>query len=342
MLAASQMTGHLRDMIDLLGRRITYLRFSVTDRCDLRCLYCLGDEVEFLPKPQTLNLEEIDRLCAAFIRLGVRKLRLTGGEPLVRRGIMGLLENLGRHVAAGALDELTLTTNGTQLARFADGLRAAGMRRINVSLDTLSPATFRRITARGDLGRIIDGILAARQAGLAVKINMVALNGINDGEIDGMIRWCGGLGFDLSLIETMPLGDVGGTRTHLYLPLDEVRRRLQTRWTLLPCDYRSGGPARYVTVAETGRRLGFITPMSHEFCAGCNRVRVTSDGRLYPCLGREQAVDLRPLIRGQESDRHLEDHIAAAIAAKPPGHLFTFDPQGGGPILERTMNRTGG
>ena len=342
MLAASKVTGQPRNMIDPLGRHITYLRFSVTDRCDLRCLYCLGDDVEFLPKPQTLSLEEIDRLCGAFIRLGIRKLRLTGGEPLVRRGIMGLLESLGRHVAAGDLDELTLTTNGTQLARFADGLRAAGMRRINVSLYTLSPATFRRITPVGDLGRIVDGILAARQAGLAVKINMVALKGINDGEIDGMIRWCGDLGFDLSLIETMPLGDVGGTRTHLYLPLGEVRRRLEAGWTLLPCDHRSGGPARYVTVGETGRRLGFITPMSHDFCGGCNRVRVTGDGRLFPCLGRDHAVDLRPLVRGRESDRGLEERIVAAVAAKPPGHLFTFDPRDGHPILGRAMNLTGG
>ncbi len=329
-------------MIDLFGRRISYLRFSVTDRCDLRCLYCMGEEVEFLPKSQALTLEEIERLAGAFIRLGVQKLRLTGGEPLVRRGIMGLIERLGGLVAAGALRELTLTTNGTQLARHAEALYASGIRRINVSLDTLNPETFRRITRMGTLAPVLEGIAAAKAAGLGVKINTVALKGINEADMESLVAWCGEHGLDMALIETMPLGDVGGCRTDQYLPLAVVRQRLERRFTLLPSDFQSGGPARYVTVAETGGRLGFITPMSHDFCGTCNRVRVTSTGSLYLCLGHDDSIDLRPLLRGSEADHGLEGAIRDAILAKPARHAFNFDDHSGRPALARHMNLTGG
>jgi len=327
-------------MIDSFGRKISYLRLSVTDRCDLRCLYCMAPEPTFLPKAELLSLEELERLCEAFIGLGLRRLRLTGGEPLVRRGIMTLIQALGRHVAAGQLDELTLTTNGTQLARHADALAEAGVRRINVSLDSRDPARFRSITHQDRLTAVLDGIAAAKQAGLAVKINMVALRGVNEDEIEAMLAWCGAEGFDLSLIETMPLGEVDGDRTAMYLPLDQVRQRLEQRWRLIPSHHRSGGPARYVTVGETGGRLGFITPMTENFCDGCNRVRVTCTGQLILCLGQEDKADLRAALRSSESQQPVQAAIQAALGRKPKGHDFVI--AGDRPVLSRNMNLTGG
>jgi len=329
-------------LIDPLGRHIWYLRFSVTDRCDLRCFYCMGEDVAFSPRADVLSLEEIERLCRAFITLGVTKLRLTGGEPLVRRDVMGLFRTLGRAIRPGGLEELTLTTNGGRLAAHAADLAAAGVRRVNVSLDTLSPALFRRITRNGDLGRVLAGIDAALDAGLKVKINTVALRGLNEDGIDDLIRWCGAKGMSMALLETMPLGDVGFHRADHYLALDDLRDRLEERWTLRSDAHCSGGPARYVTVAETGGRLGFITPMSHDFCGACNRVRVTATGRLYPCLGSEDFIDLRALVRGAESDQGLAEAIAAAIGRKPPRHDFVIDAFSGRPSVRRTMHVTGG
>ncbi|MFI4948775.1 MAG: GTP 3',8-cyclase MoaA, partial [Alphaproteobacteria bacterium] len=285
-------------MIDPFGRAITYLRVSVTDRCDFRCVYCMAEEMNFLPKSELLTLEELDRVCSAFIRHGVRKLRLTGGEPLVRRGIMTLFRGLGRHIRSGALDELTLTTNGSQLAKYANELRQCGVRRVNVSVDTLDPAKFTEITRRGHLDQVLEGLAAAKAAGLAVKINTVALRGVNEDELDDLVAWCGAEGFDLVIIEVMPMGDIGGeNRLDQYLPLSLVRARLERRWTLEESDYRTGGPARYATVRETGGRLGFITPLTHNFCESCNRVRLTCTGTLYMCLGQEDAADLRTPLR---------------------------------------------
>lgn len=329
-------------MIDPFGRHISYLRFSVTDRCDLRCFYCMGEDVRFSPKADILTLEEIERLCGTFIRLGVRKLRLTGGEPLVRRGIIGLIQRLGAHVAAGTLAELTMTTNGTQLAAHAHALAAAGMRRINVSLDTLSPALFHRISRNGDLDQVLNGIAAAKAAGLQVKINTVALRGLNEACIDGLIEWCGAEGFHMSLLETMPLGDIGTDRIDHYLPLGDLRQRLQQRWTLLPSEYQTGGPSRYVTVAETGGTLGFITPMTHDFCASCNRVRVTATGKLFTCLGSEDHMDLRPALRNAETEQTLDQAIAQAIGRKPQRHDFIIDPANARPAVARHMHVTGG
>ncbi|HZT87283.1 MAG TPA: GTP 3',8-cyclase MoaA [Stellaceae bacterium] len=330
-------------MIDPFGRTITYLRVSVTDRCDFRCVYCMAEEMEFLPKRELLTLEELDRVCSAFVRLGVRKLRLTGGEPLVRRNIMGLFRNLGRHLEDGPLDELTLTTNGSQLARYAEELRDCGVRRVNVSVDTLDPAKFTQITRRGHLPQVLDGLEAARHAGLAVKINTVALRGVNDDEFDDLVAWCGDRGFDLVIIEVMPMGDIGGeSRLDQYLPLSVVRSRLQQRWTLDETDYRTGGPARYVTVRETGRRLGFITPLTHNFCESCNRVRLTCTGTLYMCLGQEDAADLRTPLRQSESDAALEDAIREAIRRKPKGHDFIIDRRHNRPAVSRHMSVTGG
>jgi len=326
-------------LIDGFGRKITYLRLSVTDRCDLRCRYCLAEDTEFLPRHDLLSQEELQRLCDAFIHLGVRKIRLTGGEPLVRRGVMETIEALGRRVAAGQLDELTLTTNGTQLARHAGGLAAAGIRRLNVSLDTLDPARFRTLTRGGNLASVLAGIDAAQAAGLAIKINAVALAGINEDEIDGLLGWCGERGFDLCLIETMPLGEPGHHTTPYYLPLSLVRERLEARWTLRESDWRGGGPARYVDVGETGHRLGFITPLSNTFCEGCNRVRVTCSGSLYTCLGHNGSVDLRAPLRASEGDAAIEAAILSALAVKPKGHDFLA---GHAPAFARTMNVTGG
>jgi GTP 3',8-cyclase len=330
-------------LIDPFGRAVTYLRVSVTDRCDFRCVYCMSEDMSFLPKAEILSLEELDRACGAFIGLGVRKLRLTGGEPLVRKNVMDLIRRLGRHVEAGRLDELTLTTNASQLRRFAPDLAEAGIRRINVSLDTLDPHKFQAITRWGRLAAVLDGLDAARGAGLAVKINCVALKGVNDDEFDRLVAWCGEQGFDLTFIEVMPMGDVGGeTRLDQYLPLSMVRSRLAERWTLEETDYRTGGPARYFLCKETGRRIGFITPLTHNFCEGCNRVRLTCTGTLYMCLGQEDAADLRAPLRQSEDDGPLLDAIRRAILRKPKGHDFVIDRRHKTPAVPRHMSVTGG
>ena len=330
-------------MIDPFGRTITYLRLSVTDRCDFRCAYCMAEDMTFLPKSDLLTLEEMERLCGLFIAKGVRKLRLTGGEPLVRRNVMELIAKLGHHVRAGALDELTLTTNGSQLTKYADGLAAAGMRRINVSLDSLDPGKFAAITRRGELFQVLDGIAAAKAAGLAVKINTVALKGVNDDEIDRLIEWCGREGHDLVLIEVMPMGEIAeGARIDQYLPLSLLRADLARRWTLDETDYRTGGPARYFTVRETGRRLGFITPMTHNFCESCNRVRLTCTGMLYMCLGQGDSADFRAVMRSGASDAEVSAAIDAAILRKPKGHDFVIDRRNRQPAVNRHMSVTGG
>jgi GTP 3',8-cyclase len=330
-------------VIDPFGRHISYLRVSVTDRCDFRCVYCMAEDMTFLPKAEVLSLEELDRLCSAFVRKGVKKLRLTGGEPLVRRNIMSLIGSLGRHLDTGALNELTLTTNGSQLARYADELRAAGVKRINVSLDTLDPEKFTAITRWGKLDQVLSGLDAAKRAGLEVKINAVALKGVNDNEFDRLIEWCGEQSFDLTLIEVMPMGDIGGeTRIDQYLPLSMVRGQLQRRWTLEETDYRTGGPARYYNVRETGRRIGFITPMTHNFCEGCNRVRLTCTGTLFMCLGQHDSADLRAPLRASESDALLDAAIDEAIARKPKGHDFIIDRRHAKPAVSRHMSVTGG
>ncbi len=329
-------------LIDPFQRRISYLRVSVTDRCDFRCVYCMSEDMTFLPKADVLSLEELDRLCSAFVRLGVRKLRLTGGEPLVRRNIMSLFRGLGRHIKSGALDELTVTTNGSQLAKYAGELREAGVRRINVSIDTLDPAKFTAITRWGKLDVVLDGLRAAREAGLTVKINAVALKGVNDDELDRMVAWCGDEGHDLTFIEVMPMGDIGPNRLDQYLPLSLVRSRLSEKWTLEESDYRTGGPARYMTVKETGGRLGFITPLTHNFCESCNRVRLTCTGTLYMCLGQDDAADLRAPLRASDSDTVLDGAIREAIARKPKGHDFIIDRRHTGPAVPRHMSVTGG
>ena len=329
-------------MIDPFGRRITYLRVSVTDRCDFRCVYCMAEDMTFLPKAEILSLEELDRLCSAFVRRGVRKLRLTGGEPLVRKNVMRLFRALSRHLDTGDLDELTLTTNGSQLPRFADELHDCGVRRVNVSLDTRNPERFAEITRWGRLDKVLDGLAAARRANIAVKINAVALKGVNEHEFDDMIAWCGDEGYDLTLIETMPLGDITGDRTDQYLPLSLVRARLRERWTLTDIDYATGGPARYMRVEETGGRLGFITPLTHNFCESCNRVRLTCTGTLYMCLGQEDAADLRTPLRAAESDEPLLAAIDEAIGRKPKGHDFIIDRRHRDPALARHMSVTGG
>jgi cyclic pyranopterin phosphate synthase len=329
-------------MVDPFGRAITYLRVSVTDRCDFRCVYCMAEDMTFLPKQDLLTLEELDRLCTAFIAKGVRKIRLTGGEPLVRRNIMSLFESLGRHLETGALEELTATTNGSQLARFATQLKAAGVRRINVSLDTLDPQKFKAITRWGDFSKVMAGIRAAQAAGLSVKLNAVALKGVNELEIPEMVRFAHGEGMDLTLIETMPLGDIDGDRTDQYLPLSVVRARLAEDFTLDEIDYKTGGPARYVRVAETGGRLGFITPLTHNFCESCNRVRVTCTGTLYMCLGQEDAADLRAPLRASEGNELLDRAIDEAISRKPKGHDFVIDRRSRKPAVARHMSVTGG
>ncbi len=329
-------------VIDPFGRAISYVRVSVTDRCDFRCVYCMAENMTFLPKADLLTLEELDRLCGAFVDLGVKKIRLTGGEPLVRRNIMWLVRSLGRRVAAGELDELTLTTNGSQLERFAIELKDAGVRRVNVSLDSLVRERFEAITRWGKFDKVMAGIEAAKRAGLAVKINAVALKGVNEDELDRMVAWCGAEGFDLTLIETMPLGDIDGDRTDQYLPLSVARARLAARWTLVDVPYRTGGPARYVAVRETGGRLGFITPLTHNFCESCNRVRVTCTGTMYMCLGQEDAIDLRAPLRTSDSDEPLREAIRAGIARKPKGHDFVIDRRRNRPALARHMSVTGG
>jgi len=329
-------------MIDPFGRHISYLRVSVTDRCDFRCVYCMAEDMTFLPKAEVLSLEELDRLCSAFVRKGVKKLRLTGGEPLVRRNILSLVRSLGRHLKTGALDELTLTTNGSQLGRYAEDLVGAGMRRINVSVDTLDEAKFKTITRWGRLPQVLEGLAAAKAAGLQVKINAVALKGVNDDEFDRLIGWCGEQGFDLTLIETMPLGDIDGDRTQQYLPLSLVRADLMRNWTLEEIDYRTGGPARYMRVKETGGRIGFITPLTHNFCESCNRVRLTCTGKLYMCLGQDDDADLRTPLRASESDQLLDAAIDEAIGRKPKGHDFIIDRRHNKPAVARHMSVTGG
>ena len=335
-------TGQIPPAIDPFGRAITYLRVSVTDRCDFRCVYCMSEDMTFLPKKDILTLDELDRLCSAFVGMGVRKLRLTGGEPLVRRNIMHLINGLGRHLKTGALDELTLTTNGSQLSRFAGQLYDAGMRRINVSLDTLDAAKFKALTRWGRLEQVLEGIQAAKDAGLKIKINAVALKGVNDVELDRLIGWCGEEGFDLTLIEVMPMGDIGEYRADQYWPLSMVRADLSKRWTLEESDHTTGGPARYFTVKETGQRLGFITPMTHNFCESCNRVRLTCTGMLYMCLGQNDSADLRDVVRAAESDAPIEAAIREAIARKPKGHDFIIDRRRSTAAVPRHMSTTGG
>ena len=334
--------GHPAPLIDPFARAITYLRVSVTDRCDFRCVYCMSENMSFLPKADLLSLEELDRLCSAFVAKGVRKLRLTGGEPLVRRGIMTLFSSLSRHLKTGALDELTLTTNGSQLGKYAAELKSYGVERINVSLDTLDPDKFRAITRWGDLKQVLAGIDAAQAAGLKVKINAVALKGVNEDELPDLVAWAHGRGMDITIIEVMPLGDIGEDRLGQYLPLSIVRSRLAARFSMEDIDYQTGGPARYVRVQETGGRLGFITPMTHNFCKSCNRVRITCTGTLYMCLGQEDAADLRSPLRSSESNEPLYTAIDEAITRKPKGHDFIIDRRHQRPALSRHMSVTGG
>jgi len=334
--------SHSAPLIDPFARAITYLRVSVTDRCDFRCVYCMSEHMSFLPKADLLTLEELDRLCSAFVLKGVRKLRLTGGEPLVRRGIMTLFSSLSRHLNSGALDELTLTTNGSQLAKYAAELKACGIKRINVSLDTLDPDKFRAITRWGDLDKVLTGIDAAQAAGLKIKINAVALKGVNEDELAGLVTWAHGRGMDITIIEVMPLGDIGEDRLAQYLPLSIVRARLSEYFTFEDIDYNTGGPARYVRVNETGGRLGFITPMTHNFCESCNRVRITCTGTLYMCLGQEDAADLRSPLRASESNEPIYKAIDEAITRKPKGHDFVIDRRHKRPALSRHMSVTGG
>lgn len=329
-------------MIDPFGRTVDYLRVSVTDRCDFRCVYCMSENMTFLPKRDLLTLEELDRLCTAFIEKGVRKLRLTGGEPLVRKDIMTLFQSLSRHLVSGALEDLTLTTNGSQLARHAQALADCGVKRVNVSIDTLDREKFQKITRWGQLGKVMEGLEAARKAGLSVKINAVALKDVNEHEIPEMMRWAHGEGFDLTLIETMPLGEIEEDRTDQYLPLSKVRAGLEEAFTLKDIAYKTGGPARYVEVQETGGRLGFITPLTHNFCESCNRVRITCTGTLYMCLGQDDAADLRAPLRASEGNELLNAAIDEAIGRKPKGHDFVIERQGAAPAVSRHMSTTGG
>jgi cyclic pyranopterin phosphate synthase len=330
-------------LIDPFGRIVDYLRVSVTDRCDLRCVYCMSERQTFLPKAEVLTIEELDRLCSAFVALGTRRLRLTGGEPLMRRGFMALVEDLSRHLRSGALQELTLTTNGTRLGEFAADLARLGVRRINVSLDSLDADVFRRITRGGDLAKVMDGIDAAQGAGLKVKINTVALKGDNEHALPAMIEWAHGRGLDLTLIETMPVGEVEQDRTDQYLPLSTVRQALESFWTLTPLADRTAGPARYARIEETGGKLGFITPLTHNFCESCNRVRVTCTGTLFMCLGQEDQADLRaPLRQHPGDDAPLHAAIREALTRKPKGHDFKIERRGARPAVSRVMSATGG
>ncbi len=328
-------------LIDQFARRISYLRLSVTDRCDLRCAYCMPERQTFLPKAEVLSLEELHKLSLGFIERGITKLRLTGGEPLVRRDMIELVKALGRKVGDG-LDELTLTTNATRLAEFADDIAAAGVKRINVSLDTLDREAFAKLARRDSLPQVLEGIAAAREAGLRVKLNTVALKGINEGEIADLIAWAHGQGIDLTLIEVMPLGEVEEDRFDHYLPLSQVRADLERRWTLTPSGHRTGGPARYFEVAETGGRLGLITPLTNNFCDGCNRIRVTATGQLYPCLGGREQIDLRAALRGPEPEVALAEALDQAMKIKPLRHHFDISGPGGAPALARHMSMTGG
>lgn len=329
-------------MQDSFDRSITYLRVSVTDRCDFRCFYCMPENIEFLPRTDLLSFEELDQVCTRFVERGVTKLRLTGGEPLVRRGILDFIKRFSRHLGTGALKELTLTTNGSQLAKYAFDLKACGINRINVSLDTLDPIKFAEITRRGRINDVLAGLDAAQEAGLKVKINTVALKGLNELELSAMVKWCGERGFDLTLIETMPLGDIGGDRTDHYLNLDTVRTQLEHDWTLTPSTHRTGGPARYYEIGETGQRIGFITPLSEHFCDTCNRMRLTCTGTLYMCLGQDRSVNLRDALRADTSLTKLNAAMDQALTLKPKGHEFVIAPGHGGPALKRHMSVTGG
>ncbi|MBL6933108.1 MAG: GTP 3',8-cyclase MoaA [Rhodospirillales bacterium] len=329
-------------MIDPLGRHITYLRVSVTDRCDFRCVYCMAEDMTFLPKSDVLTIEELDRLCSAFVAKGVRKIRLTGGEPLVRRGVMELITSLGRHLKSGDLKELTLTTNGSQLERHAAQLAENGIKRLNVSIDTLDSEKFEEITRGGKLDQVKAGLEAATKAGLAIKINTVVVKNFNEDQFSRLVGWCGDKGYDITFIETMPLGDIGGDRTTQYLPVSEVRKSLETDWTITDCDHNTGGPSRYTEVAETGRRIGFISPLSHNFCETCNRIRVTCTGKLFMCLGQDDDADLRAPLRASEGDELLNAAIDEAIGRKPKSHEFVIEPGHGGPALSRHMSMTGG
>jgi cyclic pyranopterin phosphate synthase len=328
-------------LVDGFGRKVSYLRLSVTDRCDLRCVYCMAEHMVFLPKAELLSLEELDRVASTFVGLGTRKLRITGGEPLVRKGLMDLIRALGRHLQTGALDELTLTTNGTRLSEFAGELADAGVRRINVSLDTRKPDLFRTLTRGGDIAKVLAGVEAAKAAGLKVKVNAVALAHDNAAELPELITWAHGRGFDITLIETMPMGEIDADRTDQYLSLGAVRRELESFWTLTDLSMSTGGPARYVRVEQTGGRLGFITPLSHNFCEACNRVRLTCTGTLHTCLGQEDATDLRAVLRAGASDAELEAAIRGGILAKPKGHDFKIA-RAAGPSVSRHMSTTGG
>jgi GTP 3',8-cyclase len=333
----------MEPLIDPFARAISYLRVSVTDRCDFRCVYCMSENMTFLPKADLLSLEELDRMCSTFIRMGVQKLRITGGEPLVRKGIMTFFRAMSRHLDTGALKELSLTTNGSQLARYAADLAACGIRRINVSLDTLDPAKFTDITRWGRLPQVLDGITAAKAAGLRVKINAVALKGFNEDELFSLLDWCAGEDHDMTFIEVMPMGDLGNeNRLDQYWSLKDLRARLATRFTLTDLAERTGGPARYVRINETGQKVGFITPLSHNFCESCNRVRLTCTGELFMCLGQEDMADLRSTLRASPDDAALETAIRAAITRKPRGHDFDYSRQNVQGQMTRHMSHTGG
>ncbi len=342
-LRTEMASGHgTAPMIDPFGRAVTYLRVSVTDRCDFRCVYCMAENMTFLPKREVLSLEELDRLCSAFIGKGVKKLRLTGGEPLVRKNIMGLIRSLSRHLETGDLEELTVTTNGSQLTKLSSELVDCGVRRLNVSLDTLDADRFKAITRWGELDKVMEGIQTATDAGLKIKINMVALKGVNEHEIIPMMEWAHANGHDMTLIETMPLGEIDGDRTDQYLPLSLVRSRIGEQFSMEDIPYKTGGPARYVEIKETGGRLGFITPMTHNFCESCNRVRVTCTGQLYMCLGQDDMADLRAPLRASEGNDLLNAAIDEAIGRKPKGHDFVIDRRTRQPAVSRHMSVTGG
>jgi len=330
-------------LIDPFARAVSYLRVSVTDRCDFRCYYCMSEDMTFLPKKELLTLEELDRMCTAFVDMGVSKLRITGGEPLVRKGIMTFFESMSRHLVSGALKELTLTTNGSQLAKFAQPLYDAGVRRVNISLDTLNEDKFKEITRWGRFKQVMEGIDAADKIGLKIKINAVALKGTNDDELHDLVAWCGERGFDLTMIEVMPMGDMGDAdRLDQYWPLSDVRKELESRWTVSDIGLNTGGPAKYVRIDETGGRVGFITPLTHNFCESCNRVRLTCTGQLFLCLGQEDEADLRAALRNHEGNEALNAAILAAIARKPKGHDFDYSRQVIEGEISRHMNHTGG
>ncbi|MBV7256914.1 GTP 3',8-cyclase MoaA [Pacificimonas sp. WHA3] len=336
------MSSQNAPLVDKFGRHVTYLRISVTDRCDFRCTYCMAEDMTFLPRTEILSLEEIDRIASAFVRRGVRKLRLTGGEPLVRRGIVTLVERLSRHLDSGDLDELTLTSNGNQLTKHAAALANAGVKRINISLDTLDPELFRKLTRWGDLSRVMAGIDAATAVGMHVKLNAVALRGQNEDELETMMTWAHGRGHDMTFIETMPMGDTGEDRADHYLPLSIVRSRIAARYTLTPLAITTGGPARYFQVEETGRRLGFITPLTHNFCESCNRVRLTATGQLFMCLGQEDRSDLKAIIRATPDDTDLDAALDEAMTRKPKGHDFLIARGAHSISTPRHMSVTGG